>query len=72
MVSRWDNRSAADGLGVGAAYGRTGSTADGNVANDDFTLSATSALIDAGDIYVLDADGSRSDIGAYGGEYGAG
>ena len=38
--------------------GFVGASDDGNVANDGFTLSASSALIDAGDIYVLDVDGS--------------
>ena len=55
--------------------------ADGNVAVDpgyvdvtgtdptawDLTLDAASALIDAGDPTITDADGSTSDIGAYGG-----
>jgi len=42
-------------------------SADGNCGNDDFILSSTSALIDAGDPTITDADGSDSDIGAYGG-----
>ena len=33
----------------------------------DFTLGAGSALIDAGDPSLLDADGSTSDIGGFGG-----
>lgn len=36
----------------------------------DFTLKSTSALINAGDPATLDADGSRADIGAYGGPGG--
>jgi len=40
-------------------------------ASSDWTLQATSTLIDAGDPNVVDADGSVSDIGAYGGPYGA-
>lgn len=39
--------------------------------NDDFTLKSSSACIDAGKTDVFDVDGSRSDIGAYGGSYGA-
>ena len=40
---------------------------DGNCDNDDLRLAAGSTLIDAGDATILDADGSTSDIGAYGG-----
>jgi hypothetical protein len=40
------------------------------VSGDDFHLQAFSPLIDAGDPSVQDVDGSRSDIGAYGGPYG--
>ncbi len=40
------------------------------VSNDDFHLQAFSPLIDAGDPDILDLDGSRSDIGFYGGPYG--
>lgn len=36
----------------------------------DFHLDATSPLIDMGDPYATDPDGSRSDMGAYGGFYG--
>jgi hypothetical protein len=36
----------------------------------DLTLQSTSPLIDAGDPTILDADGSTSDIGAYGGPLG--
>ncbi|MDH3268351.1 MAG: hypothetical protein OEM46_05805 [Ignavibacteria bacterium] len=36
----------------------------------DFHLQAYSSLIDAGDPNILDRDGSRSDIGLYGGPYG--
>ena len=44
---------------------------DGNLANDDFTLQSSSSLINAGDASITDPDGTRSDIGAYGGSYGA-
>ncbi len=37
----------------------------------DFRLQAYSPLINAGDPNVLDVDGSRSDIGAYGGPHGS-
>jgi len=37
----------------------------------DLTLSSSSALIDAGDTSISDADGTTSDIGAYGGPAGA-
>ena len=40
---------------------------DGDCSNDNFVLSSTSALIDAGDPSISDPDGSDSDIGAYGG-----
>jgi len=40
------------------------------ISDDDFHLQAYSPLIDAGDPNYLDFDGSRSDIGAYGGPFG--
>lgn len=62
----------------GWAFGeRTG--VDGNVAVDpgfadpsglDYSLAPTSALIDAGDPSLSDPDGTRSDVGAYGGPGG--
>jgi hypothetical protein len=73
----WHN--ASDVGGIPSPVG-----ADGNLAVDpmfvaygprirtrawDFHLAAGSPLIDAGDPAVLDADGSASDIGAYGGPY---
>jgi hypothetical protein len=42
-------------------------SADGDCSNDDLRLASGSALRDAGDPKILDPDGSRSDIGAYGG-----
>ncbi|MEO0600791.1 MAG: putative metal-binding motif-containing protein [Myxococcota bacterium] len=42
----------------------------GDPSTWDLTLGVGSPLIDAGDPGVLDADGSRSDIGAYGGPLG--
>ena len=50
-----------------SAPGFTSYTKDGNCGNDDYVLASTSALIDAGDSSIKDPDGSRSDIGAYGG-----
>ena len=40
------------------------------ISNDDFHLQAYSPLIDAGDPGIFDVDGSRSDIGCYGGPGG--
>ncbi|MCO4771286.1 MAG: putative metal-binding motif-containing protein [Deltaproteobacteria bacterium] len=40
-------------------------------ATGDYTLSSGSSLIDAGDPDITDADGSRSDLGAFGGPNGA-
>jgi len=55
----------------------TNLTVDPMIVNDDttqgeldFHLQAYSPLIDAGDPTILDRDGSRSDIGLYGGPYG--
>ena len=44
---------------------------DGDWTNDDFHPRKGSALVDAGDPVVLDVDGSRSDMGAYGGPNGS-
>ena len=41
-----------------------------DVENMDFHLQQYSPMIDAGDPEVLDVDGSRSDMGMYGGPYG--
>ena len=41
-----------------------------NPANGDFRLQAGSPAIDAGDPTLFDSDGSRSDMGAYGGVFG--
>ena len=40
---------------------------DGNCENDVLTLDSTSSLVDAGDPTRFDLNGSRSDIGAFGG-----
>jgi len=42
-------------------------SADGDPTNDQLVLTRTSSLIDAGDPELSDPDGSRSDIGAWGG-----
>jgi hypothetical protein len=42
----------------------------GDFPNVDFHLQMYSPLIDAGDSTILDKDGTRSDIGFYGGPYG--
>ena len=44
---------------------------DGNGTNDDFHLRAGSGLINTGLSTRTDPDGTRSDIGAYGGAQGA-
>ena len=49
----------------------TTATNDLDWTNDTFTLRRSSPCIDAGHTDVLDADGSRSDMGAYGGPEGA-
>lgn len=41
---------------------------DGDPDNDNYALAATSPCIDAGDPELFDADGTRSDIGAFGGD----
>ena len=43
-------------------------TANGDCSDDNFWRSWGSSLIDAGDPVILDPDGGRSDIGAFGGE----
>jgi len=45
-------------------------TNDGDYSNDSYTLLTTSPLIDNGDPSLLDRNGSRSDIGAFGGASG--
>jgi len=64
-------------IGYGFTPDTTNLSVDPMVVNDDttqgeldFHLQAYSPLIDAGDPTILDRDGSRSDIGLYGGPYG--
>jgi hypothetical protein len=48
------------------------SSDDDDYSNDDWAPASGSALINAGDpSSPTDTDGSRADIGAYGGVYGA-
>jgi hypothetical protein len=64
----WTDPTGTDGnLSVDAIYADVTST----TATDwDLSLDSTSTLIDAGDTAILDADGTTSDIGAYGGPDG--
>ena len=67
----WGGAAALAGTGnVSTDPKFTAVSNDGDYTNDDFTLKGTSSLIDAGDPSVMDGDGSRSDLGAYGGPYG--
>ncbi len=50
----------------------TNTSDDADWTNDDFTLRSGSPAIDAGDPGMNDADGSRSDLGAYGGPEASG
>ena len=43
---------------------------DGDGLNNGFALALRSPLLDAGDPGLTDPDGSRSDVGAYGGAAG--
>ncbi|MFN7142320.1 MAG: right-handed parallel beta-helix repeat-containing protein, partial [Myxococcota bacterium] len=63
---------AGDGGGNISADPRfAGVSNDADWTNDDFTLLSGSPAIDAGDPGTSDADGSRADVGAYGGPSGA-
>jgi hypothetical protein len=69
----WNNSINYQGL----TPDTTNLSVDPMIVNDDstqgeldFHLQAYSPLIDAGDSTILDRDGSRSDIGLYGGPYG--
>ena len=62
-------------LAAGAGYVSSGGNfvrarCDGNAYNDSFMLASGSVGIDAGDPGTSDVDGSRSDMGAYGGPGG--
>jgi len=69
----WNNNINYDGVNADT----TNLSVDPMIVNDDstqgeldFHLQKYSPLIDAGDPNILDRDGSRSDIGLYGGPYG--
>ena len=72
----WLNETDYDGLS-GSGTGNvsvdprfTDATDDGDWSNDDWSLRGTSPAIDAGDPAILDVDGSRSDLGGFGGVEG--
>ena len=70
----WENTGGnAEGFSpsdeVAAAPGFVGYASDGDASDDSFALWRSSALVDAGDPALLDPDGSRSDIGVFGGEW---
>jgi predicted outer membrane repeat protein len=72
----WDN-AGGDWLGWSDVTGTSGNlaadprlaayTADGDETDDDLSLGVGSPAIDAGSPSLTDVDGSRSDIGAFGG-----
>ncbi|MFZ5475320.1 MAG: MopE-related protein [Myxococcota bacterium] len=63
----WDGAVSGNGnLSSDPRFARVSD--DGDWANDDWTLASGSPAIDAGDPTVYDTDGSRSDMGATGGE----
>ncbi len=63
----WGN-APADFWGLSDPTGAHGNVSvDPVVVDSDYHLDPTSPLVDAGDPRILDADGSRADIGAYGG-----
>ncbi|MBJ95347.1 MAG: hypothetical protein CMP23_12865 [Rickettsiales bacterium] len=55
---------------TGAEPGFVAFSADQDPLNDDLSLAPGSICIDAGDPLVFDLDGSRADIGAFGGLFG--
>ncbi|MFN7147293.1 MAG: hypothetical protein ACK4YP_26230, partial [Myxococcota bacterium] len=77
----WENEGGAVSGDYGDPTGTAGnvtvdpgfvSFADDGAYADDLHLAPASALVDAGDPAVLDEDGTRSDIGAFGGPLGSG
>jgi hypothetical protein len=67
------NYSGLSGSGAGnlASDPRfAGVSNDGDWTNDDFALGSGSPAVNAGDPGDVDPDGSRADIGAFGGAYG--
>ncbi|MED5372031.1 MAG: MopE-related protein [Myxococcota bacterium] len=66
-ANTWGLDTSSAGNIAGTDPGLVAWTADGNYSNDDLHLSTTSPLVDTGDPTRFDPDGSRSDIGVYGG-----
>ncbi len=58
------------GGNIAVAPGFQSVSDDGDGTNDDFALRSSSGMVDVGDPAVLDGDGTRSDVGAYGGSEG--
>lgn len=61
---------SADTGNISADPGFVAFSDDGDPADDDLHLGTASPCVDAGDPTELDADGTRSDMGAYGGPGG--
>ncbi|MBM4367439.1 MAG: hypothetical protein FJ102_14600 [Deltaproteobacteria bacterium] len=78
--SNWYGNTTTEFVNVTTPVGSNGNgavspgysdTSSSDAAYWDLTLSASSSLVNAGDPSVYDTDGSRSDVGAYGGPGGA-
>ena len=67
-VVDYDGLTGASNISVDPRF--FNATDDGRWDNDDFTLKAASPAKDAGDPAILDADGTASDLGAFGGPLG--
>jgi hypothetical protein len=77
LVVKYNNLWNNNNNYIGVTPDTTNLSVDPMIMNDDsthgaldFHLQKYSPLIDAGDPTILDRDGSRSDIGLYGGPYG--
>jgi hypothetical protein len=70
--STYGGTLAAGSGAISSGSNFTSASCDGNPYNDTYTLTSTSASIDAGDPSSAynDADGSRNDMGAFGGQAG--
>jgi hypothetical protein len=66
-VTDWDGLTGSGAGTLTADPLFVGATDDGDWTDDDFRLQRGSPAVDAGDPAISDADGSRSDLGAYGG-----
>jgi hypothetical protein len=69
-VVDYDGLTGASNISVDPRF--FNATDDGRWDNDDFTLKPASPARDAGDPAILDADGTASDLGAFGGPEGSG